>query len=88
MMLNCNQKQKDFCINWIKKDKDIIIKKIEKLREDPRIGIPLVGNLAGLWKLRIGKYRTIYSIRDNELIVIVIKIGPRKNIYDDLRFIV
>ncbi len=87
-MLNCNQKQKDFCINWIKKDKDIIIKKIEKLREDPRIGIPLVGNLAGLWKLRIGKYRTIYSIRDNELIVIVIKIGPRKNIYDDLRFIV
>ena len=63
--------------------KNRILDKLESLREDPRIGKPLTASLAGLWSLRIGDHRAIYQIKDNELIVIVIKIGHRKNIYDN-----
>lgn len=66
-------------------DKVNQIKIREKLRElenNPQLGIPLAGNLAGLWKLRIGDYQAIYQIINQELIVLVLKIGPRKNIYD------
>ncbi|MEK6855728.1 MAG: type II toxin-antitoxin system RelE/ParE family toxin [Nanoarchaeota archaeon] len=59
-----------------------ILDKIELLSENPRLGKPLTATLAGFWSLRIGDYRTIYQIKDNELIVLVIKIGHRKNVYD------
>ncbi|PJC45493.1 type II toxin-antitoxin system mRNA interferase toxin, RelE/StbE family [Candidatus Pacearchaeota archaeon CG_4_9_14_0_2_um_filter_30_8] len=59
----------------------IIGKKIEKLKDNPRLGKPLTGPFSGLWSLRIEKYRCIYAINDNELIVVVIEIGHRKNIY-------
>ena len=58
-----------------------ILKKIKKLEEDPFIGKPLVGNLSGLWKLRYDKYRIIYEIKDKELIIFVLNIGHRKNVY-------
>jgi len=60
----------------------IIIKKLKELRTNPEIGKPLVGRLSGLWRLRIGKYRAIYQIRKNELIVFVLRVGHRKNVYD------
>jgi mRNA interferase RelE/StbE len=67
------------CDNSIKNN---ILGKLEKLQENPKMGKPLTANLAGLWSLRIGDYRVIYQIKNNELIVIVIRIGHRKNIYD------
>ncbi len=62
-------------------DQKKIGKKIEKLKENPQLGIPLIGNLSGLWKLRIGKYRIIYQIRKAELLIFILDIGHRKNIY-------
>lgn len=59
-----------------------ILKKLSDLEQDPNIGIPLTGNLAGLWKLRIGDYRVVYQIKNQELIVLVLKIGHRKNVYE------
>ena len=62
--------------------KNRILDKLEDLQEDPRLGKPLTANLVGLWSLRIGYHRAIYQIKDNELIVVVIKVGHRKNVYD------
>ena len=62
----------------------IIIKKLKKLKENPRLGKPLIANLSGLWSLRIDKYRVIYQIKDEELIIIVLNIGHRKDIYGRL----
>jgi len=62
--------------------KERISIKINHLKENPQLGVPLTGNLAGLWKLRIGDYRAVYQIRNNELIVLVLKIGHRKNVYE------
>ena len=34
------------------------------------------------WRVRIGKYRILYEVIDNELVVMVISIGHRSEIYD------
>lgn len=71
--------------DFIKKcDKDIrnrIIKSLRKLENEPESGKPLTSILTGLWSLRIGDYRVIYQIKNNELIILVVKIGHRKNVY-------
>lgn len=50
--------------------------------EDPRLyGKGLVGNHSGEWRYRIGDYRVLCDIRDNELVVLAIEIGHRRNVY-------
>lgn len=50
--------------------------------EDPRLhGKALKGKLSTLWRYRIGDYRILVSIEDNKLIIIVVKIGHRKEVY-------
>lgn len=50
--------------------------------EDPRAyGDPLRKDLAGLWKYRVGSYRIIVEIQDQELVVLEIRVGHRKNVY-------
>ena len=58
-----------------------IISRIEKLGDDPR---PMGSEkLTGeeLYRVRQGNYRIVYSIKDNELTVWVIKVGHRKDVY-------
>lgn len=50
--------------------------------DDPRqLGKPLKGQLSELWRYRVGDYRIICDIKDQELIVLVLRIAHRKNIY-------
>jgi len=50
--------------------------------EDPReLGASLRGNLAGLWKYRVGDYRIVAEIREAEILVLVVRIGHRSKIY-------
>ncbi|MEK6746754.1 MAG: type II toxin-antitoxin system RelE/ParE family toxin [Pseudomonadota bacterium] len=60
-----------------------IVKKIEShLVKDPlNLGKPLTGNLSGLYRYRIGDYRIIYQIFKNELIVVVVRVGHRRDVY-------
>lgn len=51
--------------------------------EDPRaFGKPLKGNKAGIWRYRIGDYRVLCDIRDEELLVLAIEVGHRRDIYE------
>jgi len=51
-------------------------------REDPRdYGAPLRGELAGLWKYRIGAYRVVAAIQEERVIVLVLRIGHRSKVY-------
>ncbi len=63
-----------------------IAKKIEFLRKDPfsSDSIKLKGHET-FYRIRSGDYRIIYEILDKELIILVIKIGHRRDIYDKLR---
>ena len=50
--------------------------------EDPRAhGKPLVANRLGQWRYRVGDYRIIAKIEDNKLVILVIAIGHRREIY-------
>lgn len=68
-------------LKFPKKDLQRIIDKILLLSQNPRpTGCE---KLSGEEKYRIrqGNYRIVYSIEDLELIVIVVKIGHRKDVY-------
>lgn len=50
--------------------------------DDPRsAGKALVGPLGGLWRYRVGDYRVICDLRDATLIVLVLQIGNRREVY-------
>lgn len=51
--------------------------------EDPRaIGEALKGSKLGdFWKYRVGDYRIICAIEDGELLVLVLRIGNRREVY-------
>jgi mRNA interferase RelE/StbE len=50
--------------------------------DDPRrFGKALRGDLAGLWRYRVGDCRIICEIRDGELLVLVVAVGNRRDIY-------
>lgn len=50
---------------------------------DPRQhGRALAAELHGLWRYRVGDYRIVCQIQDEILIVLVVRVGHRKNVYD------
>ena len=64
-----------------KKDRRRIIKKIRSLSDNPhpRGSVKLSGK--DKYRLRQGNYRIIYSIEDDKLIVHIVKVGHRKDVY-------
>ncbi len=49
---------------------------------DPRrFGKGLKADLAGLWRYRVGDYRILCQIRDRELLVLVVAVGQRRDVY-------
>ncbi|WP_024467529.1 type II toxin-antitoxin system RelE family toxin [Treponema pedis] len=63
--------------------KEIIkyLREIERL-ENPKIkGKSLKGNLSGLWRYRVMNYRILCRILEDKMIIYVIKIGHRKDVY-------
>jgi mRNA interferase RelE/StbE len=63
------------------KDVHRILKRIDTLCENPRAeGCVKLSNLEK-YRVRQGGYRIIYEIQDNELIILVVKIAHRSQIY-------
>ena len=50
--------------------------------DDPRQwGKPLHGEKRGLWRYRVGDYRLICDIQDEKIIILVLELGHRKDVY-------
>ena len=66
--------------------KRIIVEWIEKNLvdcENPKLfGKPLSANRAGQWRYRVGDYRILAKIEDEKLIILVIAVGHRREIYE------
>lgn len=64
-----------------KKDRQRLVDRISKLADNPRP--PRCEKLSGQDKYRIrqGRYRIVYSIEDQDLIIYVVKVGHRKDVY-------
>ena len=58
-----------------------IVRAIVKLSTDPRKGPvrPMVAIKS--WRLRVGDYRVIYDIADDKLVILIIRIKHRKDVY-------
>jgi len=64
-----------------KKEVTKILSEIQKLADDPLpIACKKLTNEA-LYRIRIGNYRVIYEIHDDKLIIHVVKVDHRKNVY-------
>ncbi|MDI6731613.1 MAG: type II toxin-antitoxin system RelE/ParE family toxin [Candidatus Margulisbacteria bacterium] len=59
----------------------LITDHLNQLQFDPHIGVPLHGDLKGRMKLRVGNYRIIYTIEKNKLIIYVLTVAHRKDVY-------
>lgn len=58
-----------------------IIRRLEVLKIDPFCGKKLHGDLSNIYAIRLWTYRILYSIEKKKLIVLVLSIGHRKDIY-------
>jgi mRNA interferase RelE/StbE len=65
-----------------------ILRALTPLGEDPRRPDADIKRLAGLdnlYRLRVGHYRVVYEVNDGELVILVIGVGHRREIYRNIR---
>lgn len=79
-----NQAQK-FYDSMSGKYKDQMGHGFDILSKDPFSGKPLKGELKGYWSFRVGIYRIIYVIKNNEITVEILRIQHRKEVYEKFR---
>jgi mRNA interferase RelE/StbE len=65
----------------LKRDRRRLVERISKLAEDPRpFGSEKISGQEK-YRLRQGRYRILYAIEDQDLVVQVVKVGHRKDVY-------
>ena len=64
-----------------KKDRNRIVEAVDQLAEQPHAGKLLKGGFSGLRRIRIGSYRIIYEINEGEVLILVLRIAHRKEVY-------
>lgn len=63
-----------------------IRKKIDSLESDPhQHSAKRLDGGDGLWRVRTGDFRIIYTIQDEKLLVVIVTVGNRKDIHDRLK---
>lgn len=62
--------------------KKILVRIESTLAIDPKgLGKPLKGDFQGYWRYRWGDYRAIYKISEKEILILILPIGHRKDVY-------
>ena len=65
-----------------KRDRQRIVAKVFALAEEPRpAGCEKLAGESDRYRVRVGHYRIIYSIVDDELVVLVVRVAHRKDVY-------
>ncbi len=58
-----------------------ILTAIDRLAQEPEIGKLLQGDFSGLRRVRVGDYRVVYQVDRGALLILVVRIGHRREIY-------
>lgn len=62
-----------------------IARKVDRLATNPRPrGATLLEGVSSLYRIRVGDYRIIYQIQDAALVVLIVRIGQRGDVYRHL----
>ena len=64
-----------------RKDQRRVVEAVEGLLDDPLAGEPLAAQWKGLRRLRVGRYRVLYGFDGKELLIAVVRVGNRKEVY-------
>lgn len=54
---------------------------IDRLPENPQVGKLLKGDFSGLRRIRVGVYRVVYEINESQILVLILRVAHRKDIY-------
>jgi mRNA interferase RelE/StbE len=60
---------------------DYLRRRVEPLDNPRDLGKALTGQLGNLWRYRFGDYRIVCELHDETLVVLVVRIGHRKDVY-------
>lgn len=63
-----------YIANWVKTN-------LEDCADPRRHGKALVGDRAGAWRYRVGDYRIIAEILDDQIVIHLMEVGHRKEVY-------
>ena len=59
-----------------------IKRRIDALADEPRPpGVKKLSGESELYRIRVGDYRVLYAIEDEELVVLVVSVADRKEVY-------
>ena len=58
-----------------------LIAAIDRLCTNPSAGSVLKGEFAGLRRVRVGVYRVVYEVQEDVLVILVVRIGHRRDAY-------
>ena len=64
-----------------REDRERVIAAIDALGEQPLAGSPLKGGLRGLRRQRVGDYRILYELLEDELVILVVRVAHRRESY-------
>lgn len=64
-----------------KADRLRVVEAIDLLCDTPAAGSALQGEFEGLRRLRVGHYRVVYEWQRSELVILVVRIGHRREVY-------
>jgi mRNA interferase RelE/StbE len=62
-----------------------LVREIEKLADNPRpVGYKMLKGEAPRYRIRVGDYRVVYRIYDDVVVVLVVAVGHRREVYRNL----
>ena len=65
----------------VQKQIHIFIVKLQSMKDPRSSGKALGGNLAGMWRYRVGDYRLVCEIENDKILITVLHIAHRKDVY-------
>lgn len=68
--------------NTQKRIVDFFEKRVLLYGKPKEFGKPLAGRTQGYWSYRVGDYRIIAEVRENELLILVVEVAHRRHVYD------
>ena len=69
-----NHQTRRILLLWLRKN-------VNNCKDRRAFGKVLKGNMKGMWSYRIGDYRVICEIKDDELVVLTLSLGHRREVY-------
>jgi mRNA interferase RelE/StbE len=59
-----------------------LVRRLVALEDNPRPrGVEKLAGVEELYRVRVGTYRIVYAIRDRELVVVIVRVGHRRDVY-------